>query len=277
MKTLFRKMALVLSVMSIIAFASPICLCASDLNGVASSTDGTGTGAGNGGSTGTNSDDSALSDYMRNYTPITEENMQKASVLASPIANVLGTITGGLMIIAGAGIFLVTACDLIYIGLPFTRSFLNPQPVGGMGGGMPMGGMGMGGMGGMGGAAQQSQESGLRRKWVSDEAIAAVALGQANAGQGGAMGMPGGMGMGMGMRGGMMGGMGAMGGQQPQMSTKSIIFEYLKKRTFFIIIFAVASVVLMSSVLTDCGINIAELLLRIFEKFNGSIANVQVQ
>ena len=85
--------------------------------------------------------------------------------------------------------------------------------------------------------------------------------------------MPGGMGMGSPM-GGM--GMGApMGGGQPA-PTKSVILMYLKKRAFFLIIFAVASIVLMSSIFTDCGINLAALLTKIMNRLNGSISNVQV-
>ena len=256
MKALFKKVALVLSMMCVIAFASPLCLSANDLNGMNSS--------GSGSSGSNNSDDSALSDYMRDYNPITQENMQKANTLASPIASFLGTVTGAIMIVVGAGIFFVTACDLCYIGLPFTRSFLNPQQAGG--GGMPMGGMG---------GAGAPAESGLRRKWVSDEAVAAVSMaGGGGSPAGGGMPMGGGLGMGgMGM-GAPMGGM-PMGGGAPQ-STKSVIFEYLKKRIFFIIVFAVASIILMSSVLTDCGINIAELLLKILNKFSNNIGNTQI-
>jgi hypothetical protein len=82
------------------------------------------------------------------------------------------------------------------------------------------------------------------------------------------------------MGGGMMGG-GMMGGgmQQPQqqpMPTKSVIFEYLKKRSVFIIIFAVATVVLMSSIFTDCGLNLASLLTKIMTKFNSNISNINV-
>ena len=83
----------------------------------------------------------------------------------------------------------------------------------------------------------------------------------------------GGMGM---MGGGMMGG--GMGGQQqqPDMPTKSVIFEYLKKRVFFIIVFSVCAVLLMSSVLMDCGLNLAELAIKVINNINGSIAGVNV-
>ena len=39
-----------------------------------------------------NDNDNAVSDYLNDYTPITNDNMAKASVLASPIANFLGNL-----------------------------------------------------------------------------------------------------------------------------------------------------------------------------------------
>ena len=71
-------------------------------------------------------------------------------------------------------------------------------------------------------------------------------------------------------------GMGGMGMGMPQqqaapMPIKSVIFEYLKKRVFFLIIFAIATIILMSSIFTDCGINLAELITKIMNKVNGQI------
>ena len=127
----------------------------------------------------------------------------------------------------------------------------------------------------MGGGTQgQSQEYGMHRRWVSDEAVNCAALANPQP-QGGGMGMSpmGGMG-GMGMGGGMMGGMG--GQQQQPMPTKSVIMMYLKKRTFFLIVFAVATILLTSSIFTDCGINLAELSFKIIDKFNSIISGVNV-
>lgn len=127
---------------------------------------------------GNSSNMDSITDYMRGYTPVTSENMEKASVTASPIINVIGTISGFIVMVTSAAIFMVTAADLAYIGLPFTRAWLNPMyaaggaQAGGMSmGGMGMGGMGMrggmgmgmGGMGGMGGGAQAPVESGLTK------------------------------------------------------------------------------------------------------------------
>lgn len=296
MDSVYRRVALVLMLMFTFAFTSPYVVLATDLDAIQSqmndgqpTQDMPSTNYNEYG--GSSNDGNAISDYLRGYTPITQQNMQTASKTMSPIVSFLGTLSGCIVMFASAGIFVVTALDLCYIGLPFTRAWLNPQynMAGGaaMGGGMPMGGFGgMGRMGGMmgggmmgGGAQQPAQEYGIRRKWVSDEAVFCVNT-YANGGmqqQGGMspMGGMGGMGMGMGgmMGGGMMG-----GGMQPQqpMPTRSVVMEYFKKRVFFMIVFAVCTVMLMSSIFTDCGINLAELLNKVLIKVNGEISTLNV-
>lgn len=195
----------------------------------------------------------SVSDYLQNREVIGDEEMQKANNLASPVVSVIGTIAGFIALIASAAIFAITALDLLYIGVPFTRTYLAPAQA--------SGGGGMGGMGAMGGGQQQSQG----RQWVSDEAIQAVQLANPSGGAGG--GMP------MGGMGGMMGGMGAMGGgqQQPQ-STKSVILGYFKKRVFFIVIFSLCTIVLTSSIVTDCGINLGKLFLKATAALNGNLS-----
>ena len=179
-----------------------------------------------------NDNDNAVSDYLNDYTPITNDNMAKASVLASPIANFLGNLAGFILIVVDGGLVVVTALDLAYIGLPFTRETLTSK-----------------------------------KQLVSDEAIAVVP-------KPAPQGMPGQPPM-------MGGGMNPMNmpgasNQQPQ-STKSVILTYFKKRTLFIVLFIVASIVLTSSLLTHSGINIAELLLKLLGKGNTMISNVEVQ
>ena len=75
--------------------------------------------------------------------------------------------------------------------------------------------------------------------------------------------MSGGMGMGMGM-------------QQPQAQPKgkSVALTYFKSRVFSLILFGVCSVVLFSSVLTNCGINVGLLVLKIIEKAGSSATQV---
>ena len=208
----------------------------------------------------------SVSDYLKGYTPVTKGNMNKASSLASPIVNFIGMLIGLVCVITTAGVGLITALDLLYIAIPPVRGFLyEGAQQGGMEGGMP-GGMGMGmgmgmrgmGMRGMGMGGMQPQGGMHKIRWVSDEVVATVAMCQPQ-GQGG--------GMGMGM---MAGGMGMQGAQQ-NMSTKSTISVYLKKRIFFLVLFAVASIVLLSTVFTDCGINVAALVMKIMAKVNGSI------
>ena len=216
-------------------------------------------------------EDDPISAYMRGRKPVSNENMEKAAVIASPLVNALGTLSGGIIMIVSAAIFAITAADLAYIGVPPLRGFLNPAysaggggAAGGMGMGMGMGAggygagrMGMGAMGGGGGAA-----GGIC--WVSDEAKFCVS--QAGGGQPAVGGM--GMGMGMGA-----GGMGMQGGQQQQ-GGKSVIFMYLKKRSFFVIVFTICTVVLMSSLFTDCGLNLAALLAKIVGKFSAQTTTV---
>lgn len=299
MKLACRRVSLVLLLMFTLVIASPILVLAGDLDAIQSgqaSLDGSIVTPQ--GSTSQYSDENAVADYLRGYTAVTGENMATASRVMSPVTRFLGNLAGCIMVFTSGAIFVITAADLAYIGLPFLRGILNPeyaagggQAMGGapMGGGM-MGGYGrggmMGGMGMMGGGMQQGStpqggmlEHGLRRKWISDEAALVVNLyakggAQAQQAQQGGM-MGGGMGMGMGMG---MGGMNPAMQQQAQQDvpTKTVILEYFKKRTFFMIIFAVSSVLLMSSLFTDCGINIALLIDKAVTKLNGGIANVEV-
>lgn len=192
---------------------------------------------------GSNSRDAgALGDALQNYNPITDDNMSQAQALANPITNIVGNIIGAIVLLTAAGIFLVTALDLAYIAMPFTRPLLTSK-----------------------------------HQLVSDEALAAV--GGASGGQQAVgMGSPmGGMGSPMGGMGSPMGSPmgGGMGGQQKQ-STKSVITTYFKKRVVFMVIFAVATVILTSSILTGVGINLAALLTEIIDKLNSIINGVKV-
>lgn len=192
---------------------------------------------------GSNSRDAgALGDALQNYNPITDDNMSQAQALANPITNIIGNIIGAIVLLTAAGIFLITALDLAYIAMPFTRPLLTSK-----------------------------------HQLVSDEALAAVG-GTSGGQQAGGMGSP--MGSPMGGMGGMGSPMGSpmgggMGGQQKQ-STKSVITTYFKKRVVFMVIFAVATVILTSSILTGVGINLAALLTEIINKLNSIINGVKV-
>lgn len=260
-------LVLVLIMICFICFSrASICFAANDLDGLGGNSQTTNSNQ-NYSSKNNNSEDNAVSDYLKGRTPVTPENMKSANQLAGPIASAIGTATGFILIIVSSLIFFITALDLLYIGVPPLRNILNPVGAAPQGG-APMGGMGM--MGGMGASPQPQTQV---RKWVSDEAIAAVALANPQAGGSPMGGSPfggGGMGMGMGM------GMPGAGATAPSQSTKSVVFTYLKKRMFFIIVFTVCSIVLMSSVLTDCGINLSKLLLKVLMRLNGSMANVNI-
>lgn len=279
MKTVSIKMVLGVMLMYTLAFLSPVMLSAASLDDIQASdessivqpeptqpvvTD--------------DSDSSALADYMRGYNPITESNMAVASKTMSPFVSACGNLMGCIMIATSALIFVVTACDLLYIGVPFTRGLLAPRNQAlAQQGGMMQGGYGgyRGGYGGYGGGygggmmqQQQAQPQGHQFRIVSDEAFACVMQFSDMGAQ--QQQMQGSMGMGMG---GMM--------QQPQQQPmnapfKLVIWEYFKRRFLFVILFAICSVVLMSSALTNCGINIAELGLKALNKLSNQAATAQI-
>lgn len=199
------------------------------------------------------SDDNALTDYLRGYTPVTQENMRIASDTVSPIVNFLGTVTGAIMMLASAGIFFTTALDMLAIGVPTIRPLLYTEPA--QGGGMPMAGIGMGMQGG--------ESKAKSRKFISEDAIKAINM--ANSGGQASAGIPN------------TGIPGMSAPSQPQGGgTKPALLTYLINRAFFLVLFAICSVVLLSSLFTDCGINIAELISKIVEKASGEISNIQV-
>lgn len=202
----------------------------------------------------------SISDIMRGYNAVDDESMQKANQLASPIADLIGVLIGFVMTLTVAAIFFTTSLDLAYIGVPFMRTYLYP------GGAQQSGGVaGMPGAFGANRGMVMGSQGGSSKKFVSDEAIQAVQLAtQDSSSSAGGVGMP--------------GGYGGVGVQQPtqQSGGKSAISIYMKKRIFFIIVFAIASTILMSSLLLDCGLNLADLLYKIISLFSNEISNVQI-
>lgn len=277
MKTVSIKMVLGVMLMYTLAFLSPVMLSAASLDDIQASDDTSIVQPEPTQPVVTDdSDSSALADYMRGYNPITESNMAVASKTMSPFVSACGNLMGCIMIATSALIFVVTACDLLYIGVPLTRGLLAPRNQElAQQGGMMQGGYGgyRGGYGGYGGGygggmmqQPQAQPQGHQFRIVSDEAFACV-MQFSNMGAQQQQ-----MQVGMGM-GGMM-----QQPQQPPMNApfKLVIWEYFKRRLLFVILFAICSVVLMSSALTNCGINIAELGLRVLNKFSSQASSVQV-
>lgn len=224
-----------------------------------------GTGSDTGGATTDDGAYNSVSDMMRGYQAFDNEDMQKANEIASPIRDIIGVGIGFILTMTVLLVFVTTALDILYIAVPMTRSLLYPGgEAANAGGGMGMGmGMGMRGGMGMGGATATST-----RKLISDEAINALASAGNQAAGGTGMGMQGGMGVGVGA-----GGYGGVGAQE---KPKTPIAVYLRKRIFFLILFAIASTLLMSSLFLDCGLNIADLLYKIVDMLNGSLQNVQI-
>lgn len=217
-------------------------------------------------------DDLDVGDWISGQRGMTGEQLQVASETLSPLTNAIGYITGGIVTLIFVGLFLITALDLLYITVPPVRNILYKAGTDGTGaytGGMPGGGygygrhsmMGMGGMAGMGGAAGGTAKP---TQWISDEAVMCAALmgGSAQAQQ---PGMMGGMGMG-----GMYGGMQQQQAQQ-QISMKSVIGTYFKKRIFFMILLVLSAIILTSSVLLGTGVNLANWIIKMVDMLNSYI------
>lgn len=206
-------------------------------------------------------EDKGVSDWLKDQRGVNSKQLESATQTMSPITNIIGYITGGIIILTVVGVVAITALDLLYIAVPPTRNFLYKAGTDGTGGFGRMGGMAMG----AGGAAQGSNKP---TQWVSDEAVNCAAMlgGSAQSAQGGMMPGMGGYGA--------MGAMGAMGAQQQQgqMKTKSVIAMYFKKRLFFLILLAICIIVLTSSAIMNCGVNLAEWFLKIVNMLNGRMS-----
>lgn len=203
-------------------------------------------------------DDIEVGEWIKNRRGMTSENLNSASETLSPLVNMCGNVVGGIIVLVFAFVFIITGLDLLYISVPPIRGFLYKGDAGGQQGGGMMGGYGMrGGM--MGGGQQGGQEK--PTQWISDEAIQCTAMLGGGGQQGGGM-------MGGGMYGG---GMGGMQGGQDQMSKKSVIGMYFKKRIFFMILLAICAIVLTSSVLLGTGVNLALWLTKMLNMINGNI------
>ena len=217
-------------------------------------------------------DDQAIGNWISQRRGMTAENLATASQTLSPLTNIFGNIVGGIIVLVFAGVFIITALDLLYISFPPVRNILyKGGPAGGMGaqpmGGGMMGGYGHRGMGMMGGGMMGGGNPGMAAEqrpvqWISDEAIQCAAM--LNNG-GGAAAAP--------MGGGMMAGAMAMQQQASgaNMSMKSVIGMYFKKRIVFMILLAICAIVLTSSVLLGTGVNLANWLTKILNSINNNI------
>ena len=135
------KKRLVMGMMGISSILNnPLSVLAGNLDGM----DSGGTG-----SSSLNADDAAIGDIIRNHRGMTAEQMATASNALSPFTNFCGTVVGGAVAIIYAGVFVITAADLLYISLPPLRPLL----------------------------LKNQQGEGSKRQLISDEALSIVANG----------------------------------------------------------------------------------------------------
>ena len=201
------------------------------------------------------SEDASVGNFIKNHRGATSEQMNTAAQALSPITNILGYLSGGVVAFIMAAIFFITALDLLYIAVPPVRQFLYTPGTDGTGAMTAgRGGYGMGGYGGMGGMGGQQQAK-KPIQLISDEAVQCVAL------LGGSSTTEG------------MGAMNRMGGgygsqPQAQMSKGSVIKTYFVKRAFFMVLLVICIIVLSSSVLLGTGVNLANWGIKLIDAFN---------
>lgn len=199
------------------------------------------------------SEDASVGNFIKNHRGATSEQMNTAAQALSPVTNILGYVSGGIVALIMAAIFFITALDLLYIAIPPVRQFLYTPGTDGTGA-MTAGRGAYGGYGGMGGmGAQQPAKKPVQL--ISDEAVQCVAL------LGGSSTTEG------------MGAMNRMGwgyGSQPQaqMSKGSVIKTYFIKRAFFMVLLVICIIVLSSSVLLGTGVNLANWGIKLIDAFN---------
>lgn len=161
---------------------------------------------------------------------LTEESVEKSKKWVEPIAKIINLLVAIVTSLLALGILCISVLDLVYIQLPFTRSFLAPtqsSPTAPM-----QGQMGMQGQGQMGSpmgnhtqapAPTPAQGSNSSKQWVSDEAVASLSEVQSQQGR------PGG---------------------------KNALLSYAKKRSFSLIMLGICVVLFTCTVFTDLGVMI---------------------
>lgn len=217
------KKRLVMGMMGISSILNnPLSVLAGNLDGM---------GSGGTGSSSLNADDAAIGDIIRNHRGTTAEQMATANNALSPFTNFCGTVVGGAIALIYAGVFVITAADLLYISIPPFRPLL---------------------------LKNQQGEGSKGRQLISDEALTIVA----NGGNGGGSSSGGDM---------MGGGFGAQPQSSGSGKSSSKIVAYFKARFLFMIFLVITTMVLTSSVIMGTGVNLAEWGLKLLQSFNDFI------
>lgn len=177
------------------------------------------------------------------YQPVTADSLKEAQRIMGPIYKplslLISVILWSIFILSG----LVTALDVLYIKVPFTRSFLYTA--------------GTDGTGGVSGYNVTGGQSLFGKQWISDEAVSVVSLlggsAQAN-GHAQANGVYG------------AGGVANTGAQShgvQQTGGKSVLRVYLTRRIFTLILLGAMVPILLTPFFIDLGFNVGSMILDI--------------
>lgn len=201
-------------------------------------------------------DGTGLGDMLNNYKPVNKDSLAKAEKTAAPVVQIMGTIINVILVVVTIALTGITALDILYVTLPFTRGFLAPDSTNN----------------GISDPTASPSQGNSTRRWVSDEALQAVQEGMGGTSQDAMAGYQGGGQYGSYMGGGYPGGGyqggGYQGGQQKKghRGGKSIMFNYFKGRAFFYVVYAVTVILLFSNIFTNIGVDIAEVVMGVFQQ-----------
>lgn len=176
---------------------------------------------------------------------LTSESVEKSKKWVEPVAKIINLAMAIVLGIFSALLVFISALDLVYLGVPFVRPYLMPnQPQ--QSGGMPSMGMhgmsmGMHGMS-MGSQPQQSSAVSGIGQWISDDAKNALMEASNQQTQQPTMSM-------------------GMNTPAQQPKGKNLMFSYIKKRAFTLVMLGVCLVLFTCTIFTDIGVMLGMKLL----------------
>jgi hypothetical protein len=184
---------------------------------------------------------------------VTQQDAKKANTLMSPLVRLVDLAFAMITGVAAAAMFLLTGVDLLYISVPPIRRYLlqesvqTPQYQSPMQQGNYYGEYGQAAPNMMR-PAQQSTSSRVLNQWISDEAKAAVSQVDRIQAQSNAMGNYANAGMGQGVA-------------PVSLSMRSILVDYFKKRSIFLVFFGIVVVLFSTTIFTQIGIDVGQYLM----------------
>lgn len=187
--------------------------------------------------------DQDVADWLKGQQGVTGNQLAQASSMMSPITTIIGYITGGILVLVVIGVGLITALDLLYIALPPIRGFLC------------------------------NDNNGKRRQFISDEAIACAGI-SSSQGTGQSYNNSNNANLNSNNNSNNANWNSNNNSNNEKPKVRSVIGTYFRKRLFFILLLTICIIVLTSSAIMKCGVNMAEWVLKIISMFTNNLSAV---